>query len=191
MNTRCGSVASFTARSNSRPGERHGDAVEAHLARTPIDHELADLEHLGRPGTGPSQHGADTGEQLRVHLALGDVVRPALEGAHALDRVGVRRREHDHRHVAVPAPPGLTLTEPRAQLGLAREHDVGPRALGDVERLRAPARLDDVEAVRAQVPAQIARLVRVGVGEEERCSHGTPRLEPAPRRHQLSFAADL
>src|SRR6185369_9298483 len=139
--------------------ERHGDTVEAHLTGASVDDELASLEHLGGPGARAAEHGTDPGEQLRVDLPLGNVVRSALERTHALDGVGAGRREDDDGHVSIPAPSGLALPQARTELRLAREHDVRSLSLCDVERLRAPPRLDDVEPVRGQVPAQVARLM--------------------------------
>ena len=172
MKTRCGSLASRTARSNSRPASETGTPRTRTCRARRSTTSSPDLEHVGRAGGSAPQHRVDPRHELRVELALGDVVGSALEGPHALDGIGARGREHDHRDVPVPAAPGLALAQPRAELGLAGEHDVRPDALGDVERLRAPARLDDVEAVRAQVALEIARLVRVGVGEEEGGTHG-------------------
>ena len=51
----------------------------------------------------------------------------------------------------------------------------GPSPLGDVERLRAPACLDHVEAVRAQVALEIARLDGIGVGKEKGSTHASDR----------------
>ena len=41
-------------------------------------------------------------EQLEVHVARNRVVRPALEGAHANDRVRTRLGENDHGLVSTP-----------------------------------------------------------------------------------------
>ena len=191
MNTRLGSLASRTARSNSRAASETGVAVDPHLPRAPVDDELADLEHLGRPCRGAPQHRPDPRHELGVELALGDVVRPALERPHALDGIGAGGREHDHRDVAVPAPPGLALAQPLAELRVAREHDVRARPLDDVERLRAPPRLDHVEAVGAQVALEVARA-RAGRDRRGEGQHAwLPRLERPPARHQLSIGADL
>ena len=138
-------------------------------------------------------------DELGVQLALRDVVGAALEGPDALERVGTRGCEHDHRDVPVPAPAGLAFAEASAQLRLAREDDVRPRALGDIERLRAPAGLDDVEAVRAQVALEIARPGGIGVGEKEGRTHSSSRLGAAARcpsamcddHSQLSVARDV
>jgi len=40
-----------------------------------------------------------------------DVIGSALERANPIDRVGVSRRQQDHRHVSVPAPPRLTRAQ--------------------------------------------------------------------------------
>ena len=142
MKTRCGSLASRAARSNSRPASGTGDApTRTWRARRSTTSSPTSSTSAG-PAGGSPQHRTDPRHELGVELALGDVVGAALEGAHALDRVGARGREHDHRDVAIPAPAGLALAQARAQLRLAREHDVGPRPLCDVERLRAPAGLD-------------------------------------------------
>ena len=120
------------------------------------------------------EHRPDPRHELGVELARGDVVGAALERAHALDGVGACVREHDHRDVAVPATAGLALPQPRAELGLAREHDVGRDRSTMSSACAAPPRLEHVEAVRAQVPLQVPRLVRVGIGQEKRSTHGPP-----------------
>ena len=171
--TRRGSVARRTTRSNSRPASGTGTPPHTHLPCTPVDDELARLEYLRRPGRRTAQDGADTGNELRVDLSLGDVVGAALERPHALHRVGARRGQDDDGHVPVPAAARLALAQPRTQLCLAREHDVGPHPLGDVERLTAPRCLDHLETVGAEVALEVARLVRVGICDEHCRRHGS------------------
>ena len=113
----------------------------------------------------------DPCHELLVEVALDDIVGSSLECAHPVDGIGALGGQHDHGNVAIPTPARLAVPEPRAELGLAREDDVGPRPLGDVERLRAPGGLDDVEAVRAQVPLEIAGAIGVGIGEEKGRTH--------------------
>ena len=113
----------------------------------------------------------DPRHELLIQIALDDIVGPALEGADAVDGVGARRRQHNHGDVPIPASAGLSFAQPRAQVGLADEHNVRPGAFGDVEGLRAPAGLDDVETIRAQVALQIARLDGIGVGKKEGRTH--------------------
>ena len=174
MKTRFGSLASCTARSNSRPA-RETDTPRTRTCRERRSTTSSpDLEHVRRACGRPPQHGADPGHELGVELTRGDVVGAALEGPHALDRIGARSREHDHRDVAVPATPRFTLTQARAQLGLPRQHHVRARPLNDVERLRAPARLEHVEAVGAEISLQVPGLVRVGIGQEKGSTHGFP-----------------
>ena len=111
-----------------------------------------------------------------------NVVGAPLEGAHAVDRVGARRRQHDHGNVPVPAAARLPFTQPRAQVGLAGEHDVRPGTLGDIEGLRAPTGHDHVEAVGAQVALEIARLGGIGVGKKEGCTHTSKGRAARSRR---------
>ncbi len=190
MKTRCGSLASRTARSNSRPASETGTPRTRTWRARRSTTSSPDLEHVGRAGGRATQHRVDPRHELRIELALGDVVGSALERAHALHGIGARGGEHDHRNVAVPAAAGLPLAEPRAQLGLAGEHDVRPRALGDVERLSAPARLDDVEAVRA---ADCARdsPARAGRGRRGGGLHAwPPRLELRTHRRPVVLSAE-
>jgi len=164
-----------------REGDWH--TTHPHLARPPVDDELADLEHVGLPRGGAAQECMNTCDELGIQLALRDVVGTALEGADALDRIGTRGCEHDDRDVPVPAPTWLAFAEAGTQLRLTREDDVRPRALGDIESLRTPPCLDDVEPIRAQVALEISRPGGIGIGKEKGCTHssnGRAMDEPPP-----------
>ena len=99
------------------------------------------------------------------------VVGAALERPHPVDRVALGRAEHDHRDVAVPRPPGLALAEARAEVELGAEDEVGPRALGESERLAAERRLEHVEAVALQLALEVAADRGLRLGEEQRGCH--------------------
>ena len=140
MNTRLGSLASFAASSNSRPGEPDGDITDPHLARAVVDDERPGLDDVGLPEHRPAQERLHARQKLEVDVARDDVVRSALEGADADDRVRARLGEDDQRDVAVPRPPGLAGADPPAEVGLTRDDDVGQEPLGEVERPCGPCR---------------------------------------------------
>jgi len=81
------------------------------------------------------------------------VVAATLERLHALDRVGLDAAEHDHRHLAVPAPSGLALAQAAAELGgggigklVSDQDEIGRGLLGQAQRLVAGTGPDDGEA---------------------------------------------
>ena len=100
-------------------------------------------------------------------MPLDHVVRSLLERTHPRHGVCARLREEDHGHVAIPAATGLSLAEAAAELRLRRDHDVRSGTLGEVERPRAPRRLEHPEAVVAQVPLEVAPRLRLGLGEKD------------------------
>ena len=154
-----------------------------YLPRAPVDDELPDLQNVGRARHCTPENRMDPCDELRIQLALRDIVGAPLERTDALERIGAGTRQHDHGDVPVPAPPRLALTEPRAQLGLTGEDDVRPLPLREVESLRAPARLENVEPVRAQVALEIPGPIGSGVGEEEGRTHPStvgPHLDRTP-----------
>ena len=71
-------------------GERHRNPANSHLPGPAVDEELACLEQLGGAGSGTAQDSVDPGHELLIQITLHDVVRSALEGAHAVDGVGAR-----------------------------------------------------------------------------------------------------
>src|SRR5262245_30542173 len=69
--------------------ERHGDVAHAHAARRSVDDEVAGDDDVRLRRRAPAQERADAREQLLVGERPADhVVGTAIEGAHALDRVG-------------------------------------------------------------------------------------------------------
>ena len=95
---------------------------------------------------------------------------------------------HDHRHVPVPRPPGLAGAESPAELGLARDDDVGEQPLRKVERPRGPGCLEDREAVRAQLPLEVLPRTLLLLGEEDGVRWHAATLERRTARHQMSIA---
>ena len=83
--------------------------------------------------------------------------------------------EDDDRDVPVPGPPRLSCAEPAAELGLARDHDVGREPLGEVERPGRPRGLEDREAVVAELPLEVPPRVRLVLGQQD-------GVRPTPRR---------
>ena len=71
-------------------GERHRNPANSHLPGPAVDEQLAGLEQLGWSGSGATQDSVDPGHELLIQITLHDVVRSALEGAHAVDGVGAR-----------------------------------------------------------------------------------------------------
>ena len=93
-------------------GEQHQRVADVDAPRRPVDDEVArDDDVVGRNGRSPDQC-ANAREELVVgERAPDDVVGAALERPHALERVG-SGREHDHRYVPIPRPPGLATAKP-------------------------------------------------------------------------------
>ena len=107
MNTRRGIAREPGCELELAPGEPHRDLADANLPRAVVDDERPGLDDIGLPEHGPPEERPDAREELQVHVAGDDVVRPALEGADAHDGVGARLGQHDDRHVPVPRPPRL------------------------------------------------------------------------------------
>jgi hypothetical protein len=111
---------------------------------------------------GPAQNRPHAGDELVVDERPHDVVvTPPCEPAHAVDRVAARAN-HDHRHIAVPRPPGLALAEAAADLetGSVREHGVEEhearaRLLDEFEGRRGPVGGQDFEAVVCELLLEI------------------------------------
>ncbi len=95
--------------------------------------------------------------------------------------------QQDHGHVAIPASARLAAAQALAEVELPEEHEVGPDALGELERL-APARcVEHVEAVVAELAAEVLARLDLGLCDEERVRHA-PTLAASQPRHQMSFA---
>ena len=122
---------------------------------SPVDGQVVRDEHLGGRRPAPSEQRADTSQQLLVgERPSDDVVRSAIESADALDRIG-RRREEDDRDVPVPASARLTATEAETEVELGEKHEIGVRALDEIERLASPRGPEHVEAVVAQLSPEV------------------------------------
>ena len=92
-------------------------------------------------------------------------------------------REHDDGNVPVPGSSRLATPKPQAQLELGEENDVGPRALGELERLAPAGRAEHVEAVVAELPAEVLARLGLGLGDEDGARHAddaSPLACPAP-----------
>ncbi len=141
-----------------------------------------------RRRSAPSQERTNAREQLLVgERAPDDVVGSAVEGAHPLDGIG-RGREQDHGDVSIPRPAGLAAAQPEAEVELGEENEVGSRALGELERLRTACGVEDVEAVVAQMSAEVLARLGLGLGDED----GVRHVDDASRARgprQMSFAA--
>jgi hypothetical protein len=91
--------------------------VDRDPARGPIDRERAGRHALTKAGLRPSQHGVDPRDQLLVvERPREKVITAALEGVHAVDRVGSSLAQHDHRHVAVPRATRLAFAQDATHL---------------------------------------------------------------------------
>ena len=99
------------------------------------------------------------------------VVGAALKRADTIDGVRPLGPEHDHRHLPVPRPPRLAGTKASAEVELGNEDEIRKPPLGEVERLAAEARVQDLEAVRDELPLEVVARLGLGVGEE----HGAQR----------------
>ncbi len=89
--------------------------------------------------------------------ARDEVVAAARERTHAVDRVGGLVPDHDHRQVR----------ERVEHIGVAEQHEVRPRALGELERGAAVAGAEDVEAVVREMALEEAAHVGGGLGDQE------------------------
>ena len=144
------------------------------------------------------QDGVDPRDQLLVvERPRDEVVAAALEGVHAVDRVGPRLAEHDHGHVAVPRAARLALAQHAADLERRRvreaadEHEVGPLALDQLERL-APARPRRAPRSRRSPGAARGTPVVPGSASARSSARDMSRRYPpsfAPR--QMSFRAKV
>ncbi len=130
-----------------------------------------------------AQERADPCEQLLVgERSADDVVGAAVERPHPLDRIR-GRREQDHGDVPVPAPPRLAAPEPKAEVELGEQHEIGPCALGELERLAPPRGAEHVEAVVAQLSTEVLARLGLGLGDEDGARHAadaSPGTLPAP-----------
>jgi len=150
--------------------ETDRDVPHQYAARGPVDLEVSGDDHIAAAHCS-SQQGADPRKQLLVReRSADDVVRPAVESANALDRIG-RLRDHDDRNISIPGPSGLTTAKPQAQVELAEEDNVRPRSLDELERLAATRCTQHVEPVVAQLLPEILAGVGLGLGDEDGARH--------------------
>ena len=106
---------------------------------------------------------------------LEHVVGAAVEGAHAVDRVGLAGREHDHGDVAIPRASRLALAEPPAQLELREQDEVGALLLHELEHLAVGRGAEHVEAVVAEMPLEVAASRVLRLRQEQRVPHDDRR----------------
>src|SRR6476659_10031687 len=169
--------------------QEHGDVADSDPASRAVDDEVAGDEHVARGRPAPADERADAREQLLVReRPADDVVGTAIEGADTLDRVG-RRREDDDRDVAIPGPPRLAAAQAQAELELGEEDDVRPSALRELERLRAACGSEDVEAVVAQLSAEVLPRRWLRFGDEDGARHAATLVRRGAS-HQMSFVED-
>ena len=187
MNTRWGSDASRATSSNSRPGELDVLAAHGDSAGAAVDRQLPRLHELVARRPAAPQHRADACEELLVvDRALDHVVDAAVEGAHAVDRVGPLRCEQDHGHLPVPAAAGLAGAQAAAQLELGQQDEVRPSAFRQGEGVAVHPRLHDVEAVVAEVTLEKPSRDVLGLCQQQRvahaddASHGARRIASCP-----------
>src|SRR6185503_4864769 len=116
---------------------------------------------LPRGGMRAAQDSVDPRDQLLiVKRSRDEVVTAALEGVHPVNRVRPGVAEDDQRDVAVPAAARLALSQDAADLErrciweAADQHEVGPLALDELQRLAARVRAEHREAVARQVRLQ-------------------------------------
>ena len=101
-----------------------------------------------------------------------------------------RRRSHagllrtsPNGHVAVPRSAWLAATETQAEVELGEQDDVGPDALGELERFASSASAEHVEAVVAQLATEIFASLGFGLGDEDGARHeadASPASRGAP-----------
>ena len=166
VKTRRGSLASLAASSNSRPASRTGRRPRGPGGSG--DRWRADRRRRRPPGRARCAGGARACARAARGTRHGDdVVRAALESPNACDGVRARLGQHDHRHVPVPRPSGLTRAQPAAEVGVAGNHEIGRDAFGEIERAGRPARAEDSEPVLAQMVLEDLPRTRLVLGEED------------------------
>ena len=122
-----------------------------------------DLDGKGRTNTPQPPHRK---HPTRGHLGLeaaGDEAAAALPG-----------RENPSS--------GFALAEPKTELELLEQHEIRAHLLGEVERLAPSRGAEDVEAVVAQLPAEVLARLRLELRDED-CRHArdaSPRARRAP-----------
>ena len=73
--------------------------------------------------------------------------------------------------VAIPRPSGLPPAKPKAEIELGEENEVRPNALDQLERFAAACGTEHVEAVVAELAAQVLADLGLGLGDEDGTRH--------------------
>jgi hypothetical protein len=141
------------------PRERDGGVADGDAPGRKVRRDRPGAPHLVRGRRGAAEHGADAGQQLLVReRPHEEVVAPALERPHAVDRIGLRLSEHDHGDVAVPCPIFV-------ERGAVPEQD----------EVRSRLAVDDLKPVAPQMPLEVTARTRLRFGEQERGGHADER----------------
>ena len=103
MKTRRGFDASFARELELLARDVDVPAGDGDGAADAVDHELAHLVSLRRPGSDPAEDRADPRDELVVDERRDEVVvGTAGERPHAVEDIRLLRPEDDHRHIPVP-----------------------------------------------------------------------------------------
>jgi len=114
-----------------------------------------------------------------VEGSRNEIVAPAREGPHTIDRVGLRLSEDDHRDVSIPRAPRLALAKAAAEVE-GGDDERRLRALGELERFGGSGRIHHVEPVVGEVPGEEVPRRRLGLCKED--SGHAPKLATPERR---------
>ena len=126
--------------------------------RHAVDPQRASLELLARLRRDAAEDRVDARDELVVvERPHHEVVAAARERAHAVDRVGLRVADHDHRDVREPVERRL----------VAEQDEVGPRARRQLERLRPVVGAEHVEAVVGEVSDEEPPDIGLGLRDED------------------------
>lgn len=128
------------------------------------------------------------------------VVAAALEGLDALDRVRSGSAQHDHRHLAVPAPSRLTFAQAPAELGrrgvrqlIPHQNKIRGGLLGQAQGFVTGPGADHRETRPRELALEQPANLRLRLGEKDCSAHADEATRPASAKTVsvlALFAAD-
>jgi len=160
--------------------ENHERVADRDPPRPFVDNEVAGDQHVGGADRTSAQKRSNSSEELVVcERPAHDVVGSSIESANAFE--GIRRGcEQDHGHISIPGPPRLPAPKSEAEIELREQDDVRSGSFGKLERFAPPRCAEDVEAVVAQLSAQILARLGLGLGDEDSAWHDADASPTGP-----------